>query len=259
VRVAAIPAGQDPADVFRDDPELLAKAVDDPPRLLQSKIDRILASADRTSPEGRARAAEALVPVLREHPNELVREQYIQSAADLGVDHAWFKDQIARRAPGGDAPGPPVTRPQRERPVDPRELDALRWAIHEPAQVAGWLDAALFADPVAREVFDLLATSATFDDALARAEGAARQVLERLAVEEPDAEGDDATIHAKLLVSLAEPAGRRLQRRLEAADDDRVVAVTVELDRLKNARIAGEWNVGEQAASQLVRWAVEWS
>src|SRR5919106_3497931 len=98
VRVAALPAGRDPADVWKDDPGALLKALDGATRFLQFRIDQVLAGADRASPEGRARAAEALVPVLREHPSELVREGYIQSVAGtLGIDHAWFKEAIARR------------------------------------------------------------------------------------------------------------------------------------------------------------------
>ena len=80
---------------------------------MQFKMDRVLAGADLTSPEGRARAAEALVPVLREHPNELVREQYIQTAAGtLGIDHGWFKDAVV------DDRGPARRRRRSERAVD---------------------------------------------------------------------------------------------------------------------------------------------
>ncbi len=75
VKVAALPAGRDPGDLWQDDPELLVKAVEGSQRFMQFKLDRVLAGADLTSPEGRARTAEALVPVLREHPNELAREQ----------------------------------------------------------------------------------------------------------------------------------------------------------------------------------------
>ncbi len=100
VKVAALPPGRDPGDVWRDDPDALVKAVEGAQRFMQFKMDRVLAAADLTGPEGRARAAEALVPVLREHPNELVREQYIQTAAGtLGIDHGWFKTAIARHGP----------------------------------------------------------------------------------------------------------------------------------------------------------------
>ena len=78
-QVADLPAGRDPADVWRDDPERLVKAVSEATPFLQFRIDRVLAAADLSSLEGRARAAEDLVPVLREHPNELVRDQYVHA------------------------------------------------------------------------------------------------------------------------------------------------------------------------------------
>src|SRR6478735_10018035 len=100
VKVAALPPGRDPGDLWRDDPEVLVKAVEGAQRFMQFKMGRVLTAADLTGPEGRARAAEALVPVLREHPNELVREQYIQTAAGtLGIDHGWFKTAVSRRSP----------------------------------------------------------------------------------------------------------------------------------------------------------------
>ena len=107
------------------------------------------------------------MPVLREHPNELVREQYIQTAAGtLGIDHGWFKrgDRPAGAARGATTTSRERRRRSRRRAgaataarrVDPREEDVLRWAIHDPELVADWLDASLFVDPVARAAFEQL-------------------------------------------------------------------------------------------------------
>ena len=199
------------------------KAVEGAQRFMQFKMDRVLAAADLTGPEGRARAAEALVPVLREHPNELVREQYIQTAAGtLGIDHAWFKQAIARSPAvrrGGDeddAEAEPEAAARRPRPVvvDPREEDVLRWAIHSPELVHDWLDATLFVDPVARAAFVQLSSSDELHDALATSEGDVRALLERLAVEEPQVDAEPETVRARLVVNLVEPAAERLLRQL---------------------------------------------
>ncbi len=219
VRVAALPAGRDPADVWRDDPGALVKALDGAKRFLQFRIDQVLAAADRSSPEGRARAAEALVPVLREHPSELVREGYIQSVADLDHDHAWFKEAILRGAQRRPARVEHEARP-RLRQVDRRELDALRWAIHEPQLVADWLEPALFADPDARAACDLLMSSSTFREALDTSDGPVRDLLERLAVEDATVDGDPMTLRARLLVNMATPAGDRLlASHLDSGDE----------------------------------------
>ena len=115
VRVAALPEGGDPADLFKADPGALERAVEGARSFMQFKLDRVLGAADLTSPEGRARAAEASVRVLREHTNELVRECYIQQVAGLtGFDHAWFKAAIARPASRRDESPEPTTA---ERPV----------------------------------------------------------------------------------------------------------------------------------------------
>lgn len=264
VKVAALPAGRDPGDVWLEDPEALVKAVEGAQRFMQFKVDRVLASADLATPEGRVRAAEALVPVLREHPNELVREQYIQTAAGtLGIDHAWFKQAIARRPTpvrGGDdavssEPGAPRASTVR---VDRREEDALRWAIHEPAVVVDWLDVSLFGDPVARGAFELLSAAEEFRDALDEAEGPVRALLERLAVEEPEADDEPETVRARLVVNTVEPAAERLLRQLLRDEDDRASRVKVQLD-LVRGRAASSWADGEAAAMQLVRWISEWT
>jgi DNA primase len=261
VKVAALPPGRDPGDLWQEDPEQLVKAVEGSQRFMQFKLDRVLAGADLTSPEGRARAAEALVPVLREHPNELVREQYIQTAAGtLGIDHAWFKDAVSRRrAPRrDDGPREPAPPQVHRIAVDPREEDVLRWAIHEPELVADWIDASLFVDPVARAAFEQLSGAAELHEALASSEGDVRVLLERLAVEEPVADAEPETVRARLVVNLAEPAAQRLLNQLLRDGDERAIQVKLKLDAVR-VEAANGWASGEASAMQLVRWITQWT
>jgi DNA primase len=265
VKVAALPPGRDPGDLWRDDPEVLVKAVEGAQRFMQFKMGRVLSAADLTGPEGRARAAEALVPVLREHPSELVREQYIQTAAGtLGIDHAWFKQAITKRpAPRRGDYEDDRGSETRERPpqpvvVDPREEDVLRWAIHSPELVHDWLDATLFVDPVARAAFVQLSSAAELHDALATSVGPVRALLERLAVEEPQADAEPETVRARLVVNLVEPAAERLLRQLLADGDDRASQVKVQLDIVRGQAASG-WASGEAAAMQLVAWVTQWT
>ncbi len=81
VAVADLPAGQDPADVARDDPDRLAAAVDKATPFLRFRLDRVFDAADLASNEGRARAAERALEVVAEHPTELVRDQYLMDVA----------------------------------------------------------------------------------------------------------------------------------------------------------------------------------
>jgi hypothetical protein len=122
--------------------------------------------------------------------------------------------------------------------------------------VADWLDVELFGDPLARAVFELLAQSATFRDALDASEGDAREVLERLAVEEPIGDGEPQTVAARLLVNAAEPRGAELLQRLLDAGDDRASEVKRSLDELAHGREVGDWSTAEAAARRLVGWVV---
>jgi DNA primase len=250
-QVADLPPGRDPADVWRDDPDRLVKAVEGATPFLQFRLDRVLAAADLSGPEGRARAAAAIVPVLREHPNELVREGYIQRVAGtLGVDHAWFKEAIAR----GSGP-PPRRSPSRPtaRPIDRRELDALRWAIHRPDLVVDWLDTPMFSDPVAKAAFAVLLGADTVPAAISSSSDEVGLLLQRLSVEEPDV-GDETTLRARLIANTVEPAAQRRLAALVRAGDERSAQVKVLLDTLVTARTQGEWPTAERAAEQLVAW-----
>jgi hypothetical protein len=198
-----------------------------------------------------------------------VREQYIQTAAGtIGFDHGWFKDAIARPAPvrrddherGRQAAeeSEPQARAPRRVAVDPREEDVLRWALHDPELVADWLDTSLFVDPVARAAFEQLSSSDELHEALATSEGEVRALLERLAVEEPQADAEPETVRARLVVNLVEPAAERLRDQLRAANDDRASQVTQRLDAVRSSKF-GSYAAGEEAAMQLVRWITQWT
>ena len=82
VSVARLPDGNDPADLARTDPDALRGAVDQRgavPRLPGRPRARRWPRS--STPEGRARAAEAALEVIREHPNDLVRDQYVMQVA----------------------------------------------------------------------------------------------------------------------------------------------------------------------------------
>lgn len=274
VRVAQLPEGQDPADVYRADPEQLARAVADAPRFLQFRLQRVLATADLHSPEGRARAAEAAVPVLAEHPSELVREEYIrQVAGTLGADHGWFKGAIERHRrhrgrpaappdPGTGADGPAsVGTPGRSRTriATPREAHALRVHLQHPELTAGWFGPHLLTDPIARRVWDLLAASPSVEMALAAADDEVHPVLARLANEEDDLGAEPEVARTMLMLDLAVPVAEQLLASLVAAEDERASVCKRRLDAAVGARAAGDWSTGRGAAEELVRFLTGWS
>jgi DNA primase len=80
--VVDLPAGTDPADLARSDPEALKAAVANARPFLLFRLERMLGAADLKSVEGRGRAFERAAELVREHPSPFVREQYMRTAAD---------------------------------------------------------------------------------------------------------------------------------------------------------------------------------
>lgn len=324
VAVADLPPGSDPGDLARRDPDALRAAVAGARPFLQFRVDQVLGAADLRHPEGRARAAEVALAAVAEHPNQLVRDQYLMHVADhcqldarslrsvldtlvadsatsagerrsvsgarprtgsperggagggssqwggAGVgpperggtgggshrrpaggrpgvpeaggggaeEPAGARDEgDARRGdrPGGAAPdqaagsavpdqaaGPAAPRgpagSQRRRAVPPTAgaaagMEALRLAVHDPAEVADRLETFLFPDVHQRVAFDALLAEDELHRAIERAEAtdpAAAHLLRRVAVEEPTDPSDS------VLTQLVRNAARRQLARVEA-------------------------------------------
>jgi DNA primase len=266
VQVADLPPGRDPGDLWKDDPAALGTAIARAAPFLQFRVDRLLAGADLSTLEGRARAAEAAAAIVATHPNELVRDQYVMKlAGTLEIDADRLRDAVGGAARSGrrvmrekPAAEAPHDGNGREPVVDRRELDILRWAIHRPELVADWLDASLFSDAAARRVFDLLTETSTFHEALDASDDASRQLLQRLAVEEPavDDDREPETFRARLMINTVEPAAQRLLTAMLRDGDDRASEVKGHLDALAHDREVGDWDAARRDAEQLVGWVV---
>lgn len=250
IAVADFPPGADPGDVARTDPAALKAAVEQARPFLAFRLDRVLRDADTRSPEGRAKAAEAGLGVIREHPNEIVRTEYAgQLAVRLGLPVEQLAAQAAARRTRVVAAAPP-----RQEPVGP-EIEALRLAIHRPEAVAHRLEEVLFADERNLAAFRALVASQTLHEAIERADPGAAALLQRLAVEDAEAEPDD------VVALLVERAGRRAMDELQGAlraDESRFeelssvigwVRTTVEQLRDPTTRV--------EASGRLVAWLDE--
>jgi DNA primase len=259
-QVADLPAGRDPADVWRDDPAQLVKAVTAATPFLEFRLERLLRSADTASLEGRARAAQDAALMIAEHPNDLVRDQYVMKLAGrLDIDPDRLRDTVARagsqqrasprseRAPGGREV---IAR------VDRRELDALRWTVQVPERMSGRLDVALFADPLAREAFDAL-TGWSWPECIEHASPDVSGLLQRLAVEELDDRGAPDELAVRVVVNLVEASSKRLLASMVRRDDPRTSEVKALLDMLANARASEHWIEAEQTAGELVTWVTD--
>jgi DNA primase len=220
VVVADLPGGSDPGDLARSDPESLARAVAEARPFLQFRVDRMLGSGDLTTAEGRARAADAALTAVAEHPDDLVRDQYVMQLSDRcrleaprlreRLEHlrahppvdTGEKRSRPRREPGPehshddgdpgrlrdpDDPGdwdvdaPRSTTPQRAGPG----LEALKLAVHRPEDVSDRVHAVLFTDPVQKDAFTALLEHDDVHGAIGSASPEVAALLRRVTVEEP--------------------------------------------------------------------------
>jgi DNA primase len=272
LEVADLPNGKDPADVWRDDPEALSRALDRATPFLQFRLDRVLAAAELATLEGRARAAEAGAAIVAQHPSDLVRDQYVMKlAGELDIDADRLRETVARHRreqasgnarPSGARAGDGRAgdaRPSRRPParVDRRELDVLLYAVHEPELVVDWLDERLFADPLTRAAFDAIASTVSIHDAIASTDGDVRDLLERVAVDEPIASNEPETLRAHLMANAIGPAAQRVLAAMLRVGDERATSVKLLLDALAHARETGDWEAVQYDAFELLGWLGE--
>ena len=126
-------------------PRRWSRAVKGATPFLEFRIDRLLGArrSRRRSKVARARGR-AAAALIAEHPNDLVRDQYVMKLAGrLDIDPDRLRDDRGARA-RTSAHVEPRNRPRGRdadgRVVDRRELDALRWAVHAPELMSGRLD-----------------------------------------------------------------------------------------------------------------------
>ena len=201
-KVADLPEGQDPGDLAFSDPNELNRIVENAKPHMQFRVDRVLGKGDFESNEGRARAAIEAMKVVAQHPDELIRDQYIVQIADKCLIGA---DEIRRRASKENS--------KVEKGVTAREVvsvkmerltteyQALRMLIHKPDEVTDWLHPVLLSDPMAENVFVALTSSNDLHEANQSLGAEESDLIGRLSVQE--AEDDKPLGVFSRLLSLA--------------------------------------------------------
>jgi DNA primase len=81
VRVARLPEGKDPDEVIRETPDLWREAIRTAQPIIEFLIDYYATAYDVRRPEGKRHAVAALVPLLREIRDPVVRDGYLQTLA----------------------------------------------------------------------------------------------------------------------------------------------------------------------------------
>jgi DNA primase len=217
ISVVGLPPGADPAELAQSDPEKLRRAIADAVPYLGFRLERHFARADFKTPEGRARAAEEALALVREHPDPLVRDQYLMKVADrCRLDPGPLR---ALRLPRVRAQMPEVVPDPSLGAVPPPEMEALRVAVHHPEKVAGRLEGNFFASDLARAAYEELASAMTLHEAIESAPAQVGGLLAQLAAVPGDKDPED--VLRRLLDRAAVRALAELQRVARADDDAR--------------------------------------
>jgi DNA primase len=255
VAVLALPRGADPGDLGRDDPQALQRAVKEAKPFLEFRLDRVLGAAELGTVEGRARAAEAALDVIAEHPSDFVRDQYLMKVTGpTRLTEDRLREHLARIVAGDRRSSLAAARPAARTALVGPEVEALRLAVHRPDEVADRLEGVLFADEVHLAAFDALCNAATLDEAIERARPEAAALLQRLAVE--DAEADPADVVRLLVANATQRRLSILQAEARTADDPTEYAATTGWLKRTMAQLWDEaTSVG--ASEQLVAWLVQ--
>ena len=107
VAVAALPPGSDPGELARSDPDGLRAAIEGAKPFLQFRVERILDGAEVSTPEGRAKAADTALAAVAEHPDNLVRDQYVMQVAErCRLEPLLLRDRLEQLRLEGPRPLP---------------------------------------------------------------------------------------------------------------------------------------------------------
>ncbi|MEO6627610.1 MAG: DNA primase [Aquihabitans sp.] len=252
VAVAALPAGADPADLARSDPDALRLAIESAQPFLGFRVDRIIAAGNLTTPEGRGRAAESALAAIAEHPSEFVRDQYIMTVAD----HCQLDPERLRSSLRSGGARPRVraqTGPPRRKRHDTPETEALRLAVAQPDVMLPLLDEVLFDDEGHRAVLRaLIAAGGDLHLATEAADPIVADHLARLAVEETHAEPVD--VRRLLLREHGQQVLTELERDSRTATDIAPFSDAIGWLKTRIEAIEPDAPPGGQLEDELLAW-----
>jgi DNA primase len=103
VRVARLPDGKDPDEVIRDSPDLWREAVRTAQPIIEFLVDYYATANDVRTPAGRRAAVAAMIPLLREIRDPVVRDSYMQALGRrTGVEERVLLEALRAPVPAKD-------------------------------------------------------------------------------------------------------------------------------------------------------------
>jgi DNA primase len=143
VRVIRIPAGKDPDELIRTDPDGWRSAVAEAAELLPYFMQRAASEVDMRQPQGRSAYTRRMLDLLRRIPDRVEQDSYVPGLATLaGIDERVLREDLAR------GPRAVPVRPLESRsveggdetPLGPLEREALTLMLLNPSLAAEQAD-----------------------------------------------------------------------------------------------------------------------
>lgn len=134
VRVIRIPAGKDPDELIKTDPDGWRTAVADAEELLPYFMARAASEVDMRQPQGRSAYTRRMLDLLRRIPDRVEQDSYVPRLAQLaGIDERVLRDELARGPrPIPVRPAEPPRDGDTEAPLGPLEREALTLLLLNP-------------------------------------------------------------------------------------------------------------------------------
>ncbi len=177
LRIAKLPEGRDPDDIIRESPQRWDEIIESSVPYMDFVIPALAGRYDLTTPEGKARAAEALLPVILSMGNAFEQDRFFaQLAGVLGVTRENLRASIGKMGPSprerrertqSNASLPNATlSPLASGDRDPLEEFILAALLHWPdvLEAVGHHSPEEFQRSENRELFTLLLSSDTIDE-----------------------------------------------------------------------------------------------
>ncbi|MFC2015367.1 DNA primase [Chloroflexota bacterium] len=121
IRIVALPPGQDPDEVIRQDPAGWTRLIEQAKPVMDYYFQALTADLDLSTARGKAQAVEALGPLVAEVGDRVQREHYLQQLARMvQVDERSLWQQI--RNAGSTRQRSQPSRPAPEELVEPKKL-----------------------------------------------------------------------------------------------------------------------------------------
>jgi DNA primase len=135
VRVIRIPAGKDPDEFIKTDPDGWRAAVADATELLPYFMQRAAAEVDMRQPQGRSVYTRRMLDLLRRIPDRVEQDSYVPGLAKLaGIDERVLRDELARGPRALPVrPVEPTQREPAEPMLGPLEREALTLLLLNPS------------------------------------------------------------------------------------------------------------------------------